>query len=302
MAAVPKIDLAQWIDVDWTAFDPWRIQAVHHHLQDHPLLRLDALVALAQRLEAKGSVRTHSDSAKPGTPFNSAPDLFPNATSSVDTLRNLANAQAWMSLLNIQKDPLYRTLVREVLDELQPEIDVRDHGMSYRGGWIFVTSPRAVTPYHFDAEHNFILQVQGRKRVYVWPHDDEEVASEHARDLFHLNHERYLLRWRDAFRERAHVFDLQPGQGAYMPSTSPHMVENGDGPSVTISFTYYTDSTRENARLHAGHGALRKLGLQPPPIGQSGLSDALGGLLLKLRGEYRNKAVHARDEYAEESA
>ena len=302
MTAVPKIDLAQWIDVDWETFDPWRIQAVNHHLQDHPQLRLEALVALAQRLEAKGSVRTHSDSAKAGTPFNSAPDLFPNAASSVDTLRNLASAQAWMSLLNIQKDPLYRTLVRDVLDELQPGIEKHDPGMSYRGGWIFVTSPRAVTPFHFDTEHNFILQVQGRKRVYVWPHDDVEVASEHARDLFHLNHERYLLRWRDAFRERAHVFELQPGQGAYMPSTSPHMVENGDGPSITISFTYYTDSTRENARLHAGHGALRKLGLQPRPIGQSGLSDSLGGLLLRLRGEYRNKAMHARDEYAEESA
>ena len=64
MAALPKIDVAQWIDVDWTAFDPWRIQAVRHHLQDHPLLRLDELVALAQRLEAQGSVRTHSDSTE----------------------------------------------------------------------------------------------------------------------------------------------------------------------------------------------------------------------------------------------
>ncbi|PNS08132.1 cupin-like domain-containing protein [Solilutibacter silvestris] len=295
-------DMETWVDVDWAKFDPWRIQPLRHHVQDHPLMQMDALLALAQRLDAAGSVRTHSDSAKAGTPFNSAPELFPNGTNPVETLRNLARAQAWMSLLNIQKDPLYRTLVRGVLDELQPEIDDCDPGMSYRGGWIFVTSPNAVTPYHFDAEHNFILQVQGRKRVYVWAHDDVEVASEQARDLFHLNHERYLLRWRDAFRERAQVIDLQPGQGAYMPSTSPHMVENGDGPSVTVSFTYYTDATREKSRLHAGHGALRKLGLQPSPIGQSGLSDALGTLLLKLRGDYRDKAAHARDAYAEEAA
>lgn len=302
MAAVPKSEAEPWIDVDWTAFDPWRIQAVRHRLQEHPLLRLDALVALAQRLEAQGSVRTHSDSAKAGTPFNSAPDLFPNAASPAETLRNLANAQAWMSLLNVQKDPTYRGLVREVLDELQPGIEARDPGLGYRGGWIFVTSPRAVTPYHFDAEHNFIMQVQGRKRIYVWPHDDEEVASEHARDLFHLSHERYLLRWRDAFRERARVFDLQPGQGAYMPSTSPHMVENGDGPSVTVSFTYYTDSTRERARRHAGHGVLRQLGLQPPPIDRPGWSDVLGRLLLNLRADYRAKAAHAGDAYAEDAA
>lgn len=302
MAAVPKDEMNTWIDVDWTAFDPWRIQPVRHHVQDHPLMRMDALMALAQRLDAIGSVRTHNDSAKAGTPFNSAPDLFPNGASPVETLRNLAKAQAWMSLLNIQKDPLYRTLVREVLDGLQPGIEPVDPGMGYRGGWIFVTSPLAVTPYHFDAEHNFILQVQGRKRVHVWPHDDLEVASEQSRDLFHLSHERYLLRWRDAFRERAHVFDLEPGQGAYMPSTSPHMVENGDGPSVTVSFTYYTDATRNKARRHAAHAALRKLGLQPPPVGQPGLSDPLGAMLLKLRREQRTKAARSFDEYAEETA
>src|SRR3546814_15209426 len=88
--------------------------------------------------------------------------------------------------------------------------------MCHRGGWIFITSPNTVTPFHFDKEHNFILQIHGRKRIYVWDHRDTVVASEHSRALFHLSNERYLLRWREEFRERARVFDLEPGQGAYM--------------------------------------------------------------------------------------
>ena len=267
------------IEVDAARFDPWRIQAVTHHLRSHPLLQFDALLELGQRLEARGSIRTHSDTAKAGTPFNSAPDMFPNEKSAQETLRSISDAKAWMSLLNVQGDDTYRELVEEVLEDIRPLVESRDPGMCYRAGWIFVTSPRTITPFHFDKEHNFILQIHGRKRIYVWDHTDTAVASDHARDLFHSSSERYLLRWRDEFRESAHVFDLEPGQGAYMPSTSPHMVENGDGPSVTASFTYYTDATRRDALLHRAHARVRRFGLKPPPVGKRPRLDAVLGSL-----------------------
>lgn len=281
-ATAPRTAL---IEFDAATFDPWRIQPVRHRLCDHPLLHPDALVELGARLEARGSIRTHGSDAKAGTPFNSAPDMFPNAKSAADTLRSLRDARAWMSLLNVQADEVYRALVAEVLDSVQPQVEARDPGMCYRAGWIFVSSPRTVTPFHFDKEHNFILQIHGRKRVYVWDHRDTVVASEHARDLFHLSHERYLLRWRDEFRARAQVFDLEPGQGAYMPSTSPHMVENGDEPSITTSFTYYTDATRRDSLLHRAHALIRRIGITPPAVGRSPAFDALTQAIARpLRG------------------
>jgi hypothetical protein len=264
----------EFVQVDWDAFDPWSIVPVRHELMDHPLLQMDALVELGRRLDARGSVRTHSDDATAGTPFNFAPRMHPNRAGAVATLAGIAEARAWMSLLNVQADPLYRTLVDEVLDGLAPGIEPRDPGMCYRGGWIFVTSPRAVTPFHFDKEHNFILQVRGSKTLYVWDPRDTEAASEHARDRFHATHERDLLRWDESLRARARVFHLEPGQGAYMPSTSPHLVENGDGPSLTVSFTYYTAATRRNALLHRAHERLRGYGIQPPPVGDNALLDA----------------------------
>lgn len=272
-----------WIDFDDAAFDPWRIMPVRHRLSDHPLLQPDALVALGERLEARGSIRSHTNNAKPGTPFNSAQELFPNPRSAAETLRAIRDAKAWTSLLNVQTDPVYRELVGEVLESVRPQVERRDPGMCYRGGWIFVTSPNTVTPFHFDKEHNFILQIHGRKRIYVWDHRDQVVASEHARDLFHLSHERYLLRWRDEFRERARIFDLEPGQGAYMPSTSPHMVENGDEPSITASFTYYTDATRRDARLHQAHALIRRARITPPAVAPDSMFDkAVDGVMSLL--------------------
>jgi hypothetical protein len=262
------------VDVDWTIFDPWRIQPVRHRLMEHPLLQLDQLIELGKRLEANGRVRTHSSGAGAGTPFNAAPRLHPNRMSAQDTLQQIRDAKAWMSLLNVQSDPIYRTLVDEVLGGLKTGIDRFDPGMCYRGGWIFITSPNTVTPFHFDKEHNFILQVSGRKTLYVWDHRDTETASEQARDRFHAHHERDLLNWSEALRERATVFHLEPGQGAYMPSTSPHMVESGDEPSVTMSFTYYTDATRRDSLLHRAHERMRSWGFKPPAVGENGVLDA----------------------------
>lgn len=269
-----------WIEIDWGSFDPWRVQGpLHHHVMDHPLLQWDALMELVKRLEPLGQFRSHTSEAAAGTSFNDAPRLFRNRKSATDIITNLSDAHAWMSLLNVQTDAVYRTLVDEILDSVRPGIEAADPGMSYRAGWIFLASPNTVTPFHFDTEHSFILQLQGHKTLYVWDPQDLEAASEHARDLFHAYHDRSLLVWREELRERAHKFRLEPGVGAYMPCTSPHMVENDDNPSLTMSFTFYTDSTRRNAGLHRVHAQLRKLGITPAPIGRhSALDVAAYGL------------------------
>ena len=62
--------------------------------------------------------------------------------------------------------------------------------MCHRAGWIFVTSPGAVTPFHMDDEHNFILQIAGRKRLYVWDPQDRSVVSDLGQELFHARHSR----------------------------------------------------------------------------------------------------------------
>jgi len=159
-----------------------------------------------------------------------------------------------------------------------------------RAGWIFVSSPNAVTPFHMDHEHNFILQIRGTKRLYVWEPFDRVVVSERAQELFHDAHSRELVTWNEEWRSRAHVFDLQPGQGGYMPSTAPHLVEVGPEPSVTISFTYYTDSTRQRELLYRGNARLRRLGITPTPVGDSPQRDRMKAAVLAGYTVARNSA------------
>jgi hypothetical protein len=260
---------APHIHVDTATFEPWKIQALTHALANHPLLQIDALVELGKRQQARNLVRTHSADAQAGTSFADAPSLHPNQQGAATTLGDIANARAWMSLLNVQADPIYRAFIDEVLDSVRPVTDVRDPGMCYRAGWIFVSSPNAITPFHMDHEHNFIMQIRGTKRLYTWDPFDRTVVSERAQELFHDKHSRELVTWSEDWRSRARVLDLVPGQGGYMPSTAPHMVENGPEPSITISFTYYTDSTRRRELLYRGNAGMLRLGLEPKPVGTS---------------------------------
>jgi hypothetical protein len=285
--AAPRIHL------DPATFDPWKIQALTHALADHPLLQIGALVELGKRQQERRLVRTHTADATAGTSFAEAPNLHPNAKSAAATLEDIAQARAWMSLLNVQADPIYRQLIDEILDEVRPIVDPRDPGMGYRAGWIFVSSPNTVTPFHIDHEHNFILQIRGKKRLYAWDPFDRVVVSERAQELFHDAHSRELVTWHEDWRPRARVLDLEPGLGGYMPSTTPHMVENGSEPSITISFTYYTDATRRRELIYRGNARLRRLGLDPTPVGASPGRDRLKHAVLTGYTAARNRVRRA---------
>jgi hypothetical protein len=60
-----------------------------------------------------------------------------------------------------------------------------------------------------------------------------------------------------------------------MPQTAPHLVENGDNASITVSFTYYTNATRRRSRLHSLHQRMRGWGLNPSPVGARPALDTL---------------------------
>ncbi|QNK00692.1 JmjC domain-containing protein [Dyella telluris] len=261
------------IDMDWDAFDPWRIQPFNHRLTEHPLLQTQELVELGKRCRGTKLWYAFNSDVTAGTDFDDASNLFPTSKSAVDSLRDIGSAKAWVLLRHIQADPRYRTLVDEVINPMQPMIERKDPGLYYRAGWIFSASPNTATPFHIDRSHVFLFQIRGTKTVYVWDANDRVVCSDRARDCFHLRHDLSRTLWKEEFRRRAHVFRLSPGTGVYMPLTSPHMVETSQESSTTISFTYNTDATRRNGRVHVMREMLAKLGISPPDVGVNTLFD-----------------------------
>jgi hypothetical protein len=300
-----EVAVAYGIQFDEAQFDPYRVMAVSHTWADHPLLQLGSLVDLARRLDAKGSIRSHDGQVKAGTNFSTAPEQHPAKLSPVQTIEQIEKAGAWMALHHVQQDDLYRKLVDDILDEVRPRVEKKDPGMFGRAGWIFVTSPNAVTPYHMDHEHNFILQCIGNKTLHVWNPLDRDVVTERSLELFHGKLSRELVVYKEEHQPRAYTFALEPGMGGYMPSTSPHWVKNGDGVSITISCTYYTRAIRRRKLLHRGNHKLRSMGINPSPVGENQMRDGLkasvfgAGQALTSMLKRRSEAT-MRPAYAEE--
>jgi hypothetical protein len=265
---------------DW---DPVRIAAVKHSLVDHPLLQLDALKKFVGRMAERSQLRFHGGTTTAGSSFHAAPEQHKTGRSAEETVRDIGSAGSWVSFLNIQTDPEYRALVTEVLDGLRPSIEAVDPDMYGYAGWIFLTSPGVVTPFHMDRENNFILQVRGRKLIHVWDPNDRVVVPPIVREEFNTFRSRDKALYQDDFLPRARVFDAKPGDGAYMPSNGPHWVKNGDDISITVSFTYYTRATRRYETLCRANSALRRLGLRPHIPGDSRVRD---GVKRRLFGSY----------------
>jgi cupin-like protein len=270
------------ITMDWDNFHPAHTQGLVHDFADHPLLAPDELAQLGKRCRGTSRWFSFNSNARPDSNFDEVGRLFPNNRSIVDSIHDISNARAWVLLRHIQADPAYRTLVDEAMDSVRERIETNDPGMYYRAGWIFVASPRTVTPYHIDRNNGLLLQVRGHKTLYVWDPDDEYVCSAHARETFHARHDLSLVRWREEFRERAHRYDLAPGTGAYIPMTSPHMVETLDESSITVSFTYSTHATRRESMMHFAHELARRARVTLPPLGSAPLSDRAAYALTAL--------------------
>ena len=81
----------------------------------------------------------------------------------------------------------------------------------------FVASPAAVTPAHPDRHHNLLLQISGRKEV--WVEDDPDLRRSYLREVsyFVVPGER---RARVCLPARCYV--MEPGDGVYIPPYAYH--------------------------------------------------------------------------------
>lgn len=131
-----------------------------------------------------------------------------------------------------------------------------------------------MTPYHLDFEHNFLLQIRGRKLFKLLDPQDRrllpEVAREHMVCGGHRN-----LEHRDEFAEHAHAFELMPGDGVHLPLSSPHWVRVGEEVSISLSVTFQTIPSMQTIAARQAGLHLRKLGITPTPVGRSPPLDSI---------------------------
>lgn len=234
-----------------------------HALGDHPLLRLEALAGLARRIRPVDAEYNRGD-----VPVGLDPKDTPaNGLSVEETIRRIEHCGSWMVLKFVEQDPLYRALLAEALAELEPVVRPATGAMLKQEAFVFISSPGSVTPFHFDPEHNILLQVRGRKTITVFPAGDEMLASGEAHEAFHGGGHRNLP-WREEFAERGRPFELAPGDGVYVPVKAPHWVRNGPDVSISFSITWRSEWSYREEYARRMNAVLRKTGLRPASPGR----------------------------------
>ena len=249
---------------------------LHHNLQDDERLTLDALAELGAALPQSSIEYNRGDlpigiDGKPGG----------NGMTIGDTIRHIATSESWAVLKNIEQAPAYRALLMDLLEELRPAIETKTGEMLTPQGFIFISSPHAVTPYHFDPEHNILLQLRGSKVMTQFPAGDTRYAPDEVHESYHLGGPRELP-WTEDLMAAGTPYSIGPGEAVFVPVMAPHFVRNGPESSISLSITWRSEWSYAEAGARCFNGLVRKLGIEPKAPGRWPTSNQTKSLAFRV--------------------
>lgn len=243
---------------------------IRHQLAAHPLFTLPRLIELSQALDP-GTVEYNAGQI----PVNMDPKLTPRTGLGIEeTIRRIEECNSWMVLKFVERDPAYRDLLMQCLEEVKVYSEAIHPGMTLPQGFIFISSAGSVTPYHMDPEHNFLLQIRGDKTMSVFDGGDRSLLSEEQIEQFYGGAHRNMV-FKDEYQARAATFQLKPGDGLHVPVTFPHHVRVGPTYSVSFSITFRTPDLDRRALVYEMNNRLRRRGYRPVPFGRSAWRDTV---------------------------
>ncbi len=239
---------------------PDSILKLKHEFLDHPLMEIPSLLALSERLPA--SVIEHNIGA---LPIGIGQHDVPKHTATVrDTIDAIEENGSWVVLKNIELDPTYRALLHDVLSEVRPAVEAHTGPMLNLVGFIFISSPHSVTPFHSDPEYNILLQTRGEKTMTLYSGADESIIPAEFHEIYHTGGPR-TVPWKDEYEGRGVAVTLCPGDAIYVPLKWPHYVKNGPEVSVSLSVTWRSRWSYGEADTRAFNKILRNFGIDPAP-------------------------------------
>ncbi len=240
----------------------------NHHLSADPRFGMDCIKALALRLPQTVSINGDVGVAKGWSQ--------PAARSAGidEALNKLERGGCWIILKKIHQDPEYKDLLSRCLSEaeelvhrhLEPEIESRTMSL-------ILSSPGQVTPYHIDGDCNFLFQIRSDKTIWVFDGRDRSVLTEQEEENFWCG-DVSAAKYREENQAKAWEFGLEAGNGVHVPVIYPHWVKNNQGVSMSLSINFRFHG-RQRADVFRANRYIRKLGLQPGPVGKSKITDSI---------------------------
>jgi hypothetical protein len=218
-----------------------------------------------------------------------------------DVIRDMRNANAWLTLLNVEDDPGMAELMNTHLDQLESGISAKERKrvkLRKRVAFVFVSSPNSVTPVHYDIEHSLLMQVSGKKTVSIGRFENDAVRRREFDRYWDGAHGRI-----ETLQPEVASYTMTPGRAVYIPPGTPHWVHNGPDISLSVTLTYFTAATVRENRVESFNAQLRRRHMKPREPGRSTTVDmakvcALGVWLIGQRLRSISVGTKQRDSHA----
>src|SRR5215468_12308292 len=218
-----------------------------------------------------------------------------------DVIRDLHDANAWLTLLMVEDDPGMADIMNNHLDQLEAGMTAKQGKrakLRKRVAFVFVSSPNSVTPVHFDIEHSLLMQVSGKKTVSIGCFESDAVRRHEFDRYWDGSHGRI-----EDLPPEVAAYPLTPGRAVYIPPGTPHWVHNGPDISLSVTLTYFTAATVRENRIEDFNSRLRRWHVKPREPGRSSTVDsakicAMGVWAVARRLRYASVGAKRRDSQA----
>lgn len=242
---------------------PEKAARLRHSLSENAAFSRESLIDLVQELDPASVEYNAAD-----LPVSQNPDDVPqNGLSAEETVRQIETYRSWLVLKNIERHPRYRDILEDCITEVSDFPGMKRRSMFKPEGFIFISSPGAVTPFHMDPEHNILMQISGTKTMRLLTRGKSFVVSPEQHERFHSEGGHRNLPHCRSHDTLSTPHRLAPGDALYVPVKAPHWVKVGEKPSVSLSITWRTRLSDREAHLHKANAFLRARGGAPSIAG-----------------------------------
>ncbi len=176
--------------------------------------------------------------------------------SGTEVIEAIERGRMWLNLLNLQDvDENYRKVLDDIYEEFRSYMP--DFETFKRRITILVSSPLVQVFYHADVPGQSLWQLEGQKRVFVYPNQAPFLMQKNLEGII-LGETEEEIPYKKEFDEGATVYELKPGQMAHWPINCPHRVENRDCLNISITTEHWTSNLRKHYAVNYANGVLRR--------------------------------------------
>lgn len=239
---------------------------LRHTLSDRDMFSDSSIAALVDTVDpAHIKIETMPDDGYDVRAWSSCDRTGLTGAQVLDAVRR---GRIWIELKALEEvDARFADLLDSLYRELEAALPLRTFKRKLN---LLVSSPNARVFYHFDVPGQTLIQLRGRKRIWIYPATEPFLRPEKVEDTVR-SVATEGLDYHEWFDDYAEVHDMEPGDLLHWSLNGPHRVANHDTLSVSLTTEHWTPEVRRSYAVNYGNGILRSVaGWRPRSRATSG--------------------------------